>query len=62
MRGSPAIQVTARDAQGNTATGFIGNVTVVITGGSGTAGATLSGTRTVAAVSGVATFSTLSIA
>ncbi|HXV91427.1 MAG TPA: hypothetical protein VD707_08660 [Gemmatimonadales bacterium] len=58
---TPAIQVTARDAQGNVATGYIGNVTVTITGGTGTPGATLSGTRTVAAVAGVATFSTLSI-
>jgi hypothetical protein len=58
---TPAIQVTARDAQGNTATTFINNVTVAITGGTGTPGATLSGTKTVAAVAGVATFSTLSI-
>ena len=58
---TPAIQVTARDAQGNTATGFIGNVTLVITGGTGTPGATLSGTRTIAAVAGVASFSTLNI-
>ncbi len=57
----PTVRVTARDALGNTATGFIGNVTVVITGGTGTAGAALTGTRTVAAVAGVATFSDLSI-
>jgi hypothetical protein len=56
-----AIQVTARDSLGNTATGFINNVTVAITGGTGTAGAALSGTKTVGAVAGVATFSTLSI-
>jgi hypothetical protein len=58
---TPAVQVTALDAGGNTATGFVGNVTVVITAGTGTAGASLGGTRTVAAVAGVATFSTLSI-
>jgi len=58
---TPAIQVTARDAFGNTATSFLNNVTVAITGGTGTPGAVLSGTRTVGAVAGVATFSTLSI-
>jgi hypothetical protein len=58
---TPAIRVTARDAFGNTATGFLNNVTVAITGGTGTPGAVLSGTRTVGAVAGVATFSTLSI-
>ncbi len=56
---SPAVQVTARDAQGNTATGFGGNVTVAI--GTNPAGGLLSGTTTVAAVAGVATFSNLSI-
>jgi hypothetical protein len=58
---TPAVQVTALDAGGNTATGFAGNVTVAITSGTGKAGATLAGTRTVAAVAGVATFSALSI-
>ncbi len=58
---TPAVQVTALDTAGNTATGYIGNVTLVITGGTGTSGATLSGTRTIAAAAGVATFSTLSI-
>ena len=58
---TPAIQVTARDALGNTVTTFTGNVTLSITAGTGTAGATLSGTKTVAATLGVATFSTLSI-
>jgi Bacterial Ig-like domain (group 3) len=56
---TPAVQVTAQDAQGNTASGFTGNVTVAI--GANPGGGTLSGTTTVAAVSGVATFSTLSI-
>src|SRR5439155_322966 len=58
---SPAVQVTARDAAGQTATGFTGNVTLTITAGTGTSGATLSGTTTATAVAGVATFSTLSI-
>jgi hypothetical protein len=58
---TPAVQVTARDAFGNTATTFLNNITVAITGGTGTPGAVLSGTRTVGAVAGVATFSTLSI-
>src|SRR5207244_2704876 len=56
---TPAVQVTARDGQGNTATGFTGNVTVAI--GANPSGGTLAGTATVAAVSGVATFSGLSI-
>ncbi|TLY49131.1 MAG: hemagglutinin, partial [Gemmatimonadetes bacterium] len=56
---TPAVQVTAQDAQGNTATGFTGNITVAI--GANPGGGTLSGTATVAAVSGVATFSGLSI-
>src|SRR5207244_2698341 len=56
---TPAVQVTARDGQGNTATGFTGNVTVAI--GANRSGGTLAGTATVAAVSGVATFSGLSI-
>ncbi|HSD32456.1 MAG TPA: hypothetical protein VLB49_11135, partial [Gemmatimonadales bacterium] len=58
---SPPIEVTARDALGNTATSFIGNVTLEITTGTGTTGAKLNGTRTLAAVAGVATFSDLSI-
>ena len=58
---SPALQLTARDAKGLTATTFTGNVTVTISAGSGTSGAVLSGTRTVAAVAGVATFTNLNI-
>jgi hypothetical protein len=57
----PAVVLTAQDAVGTTLTGFTGNVTVSITAGTGVNGATLSGTATVAAVSGVATFSNLSI-
>ena len=56
---TPAVQVTARDAQGNTATGFTGDVTVVI--GTNPSGGALSGTTTGAAVAGVATFDDLSI-
>jgi len=55
------VVVTARDAKGNTATGFTGTVAVAITSGTGTAGAHLSGTASVAAVGGVATFSGLSV-
>lgn len=58
---SPPLEVTARDAVGNTATSFVGNVTLSITPGTGTTGANLTGTKTVAAVAGVATFSDLSI-
>ena len=53
--------MSARDDQGNLATGFTGPVTVAITSGSGTAGATLTGTTTANAIAGVATFTTLSI-
>src|SRR5204863_346257 len=56
---TPAVQVTAQDASGNTATGFTGNITVAI--GTNPSSGTLSGTKTVAAVAGVATFSGLSI-
>ncbi len=58
---TPAVQVTARDAQGNPVTSFTGTVTITITGGTGTGGAVLSGTTSAAAVAGVATFSNLSI-
>src|SRR3989454_9154164 len=56
---APAVRVTARDALGNTATGFQSNVTVAI--GTNPAGGTLSGTTTLAAIGGVATFSSLGI-
>jgi len=44
------VEVTARDAFGNVATGFAGNVTLAI--GSNPGGGTLGGTTTVAAVAG----------
>src|SRR5207249_799400 len=56
---TPAVQVTARDAQGNTATGFSGDVTLAI--GANPGGGTLAGTAAVAAASGIATFTNLSI-
>jgi hypothetical protein len=56
---TPAVQVTARDGSGNTTTSFTGTVTVAI--GTNPGGGTLSGTKTVAATNGVATFSGLSI-
>ncbi len=56
---TPAVQVSALDALGNTATAFSGNVTLAIAANPG--GGTLSGTNPVAAVNGVATFSNLSI-
>src|SRR5439155_1302260 len=56
---TPAVQVTARDALGNTATGFAGTVTIAIA--TNPSGGTLSGTTTVAAASGVVTFAGLSI-
>lgn len=56
---TPAVQVTARDAVGNTATAFTGAVTIAI--GNNTGGATLAGPTTVNAVAGVATFAGLSL-
>src|SRR5205814_6594913 len=56
---TPAVQVTAQDAEGNVATGFAGSVSVTL--GSNAGGGTLSGTATAAAVAGVATFANLSI-
>src|SRR5439155_782038 len=55
----PAVRVTARDGSGNTGTSYTGLITVAI--GANPGGGTLSGTTSVNAVSGVATFSTLSI-
>src|SRR5947199_61941 len=56
---TPAVQVTARDSLGNTATSFSGTVTVAI--GSNPAGGSLSGTKNQTAGSGVASFADLSI-
>jgi len=58
---SPAVVVTAVDAYGNTATAFTDAVSVSITPLTGAPLATLSGTTTISAVGGVATFSDLSI-
>src|SRR5207249_670959 len=54
------LQVTALDAAGNPVPTFTGNVTVAFGGTSGQ-GSTLSGTTTVAAVNGVATFGDLTV-
>src|SRR3989441_9787006 len=56
---TPAVQVTAQDASGNTATGFTGTVSMAI--GTNPGSGTLSGTTTVAAVAGMATFNGLSV-
>jgi len=56
---TPAVEVTARDAQGNTDLMFSGSVHVAIANNAG--GGTLSGDVDVTAVNGVAAFSTLSI-
>src|SRR5207248_780225 len=56
---APAVTVRVLDQFGNLATGDSSNVTVAI--GTNAGGGTLSGTATVAASSGIATFSTLSI-
>ena len=57
----PAVQVTAQDAAGQTLTGFTGEITLEITDGTGNEDAELSGTTTIAAVAGVATFADLTI-
>ncbi|HZI22909.1 MAG TPA: hypothetical protein VFD76_10345, partial [Gemmatimonadales bacterium] len=56
---SPAVKITAEDAAGNKAAGFSGDVTIALL--HNPAGATLSGTTTVTAVKGVATFFDLSL-
>ena len=56
---SPAVTVKVEDSLGNVVTTDTSNVTVAI--GTNPGGGTLGGTTTVAAVSGTATFSTLSI-
>lgn len=56
---SPAVAVTVQDAFGNTSTTATNSVTVAI--GTNPGSGTLSGTATVAAVSGAATFAGLSI-
>jgi hypothetical protein len=56
---TPAVRVTIQDAAGNTVTSATDAVTVAI--GTNPGGGTLSGTATVSAVNGVATFSNLSI-
>lgn len=62
MRITPAVQVNVVDGAGNVVSGFTGTVTIVIghNGGMLLPG-TLSGTKTVTAVNGVATFADLSI-
>ncbi len=54
-----AVSVAAQDASGNTVTSFTGAVTVAIANNAG--GATLSGTTTVNAIAGLATFSDLKL-
>ncbi|HXM37353.1 MAG TPA: hypothetical protein VN908_01685 [Gemmatimonadales bacterium] len=56
---TPAIQVTARDTAGKTVTTFTGTITVAL--GTNPTGGFLSGTKTVAAVLGVASFGDLSV-
>src|SRR5438552_2542867 len=55
----PAVQVSALDVAGNLVPSFTGNMTAAL--GNNRGGSTLGGTTTVAAVGGVATFSTLTL-
>ena len=59
---SPAIVVAVQDVDGNTVMSAANPVSVAITAGSGTPGATLAGGTSASAASGVATFGKLSIA
>src|SRR5437588_2326036 len=56
---TPGVRVAVQDAQGNTVTTATTSITLAI--GTNPASGTLAGTTTVAAVNGVATFSTLSL-
>ncbi len=56
---SPSVVVAAQDAFGNTKTGYTGTVTIALS--ANPSGGTLSGTLSVAAVAGVATFSNLKL-
>src|SRR5207253_1258225 len=56
---NPVVQVTALDPAGNPVPGVTGSVTVAL--GTNPGGSTLSGTTTVAAVNGVASFSPLTL-
>jgi alpha-tubulin suppressor-like RCC1 family protein len=58
---SPAVQVTVQDALGNTVSTGTNAISLAITIGSGAAGAVIGGTRTQAAVAGVATFANLTL-
>src|SRR6266576_2669532 len=57
---SPAVRVAAQDDSGHTVTSFTDSIRIAL-GTNNPSGGTLSGTRAVAAVNGVATFSNLSI-
>src|SRR6266566_6002376 len=56
---SPPVRVAAQDDAGNTVTSFTDSIRIAL--GTNQSGATLSGTKAVAAVNGVATFSNLTI-
>jgi hypothetical protein len=58
---APAVAVSALDALGNPAVDFSGGITLSLTAGTGTPGATLSGTTTRGASFGAASYSDLSV-
>ena len=58
---TPAVKVAVRDSIGNVVTASTASVAVALTSGTGKAGAHLGGSTTVSAISGVATFSTLTV-
>jgi len=57
----PAVQVTVRDTFANRVTGATSSVTLSIAAGTGTAGAALGGTKTVAAADAVASFGVVTV-
>jgi N-acetylneuraminic acid mutarotase len=58
---TPAVQVAAHNGLGATEQTFLGDIALSIVPGTGTPGATLVGTTTVTAASGVATFANLAV-
>jgi alpha-tubulin suppressor-like RCC1 family protein len=58
---SPAVWVAAQDSLGHADPTYVGFIALTITGGTGTAGATLSGTRVQQAAYGMAAFADLSL-
>ena len=57
----PTVTIAVLDADNNPVTGYTGNITLSIKPGTGTSGAALGGTTTIAVINSVATFTGLSV-